>query len=316
MGEAISKWTATVLAGEVQGPAGLRLVPILGPSQHEPGYQLLEDEVLKQVTIGEVSEGGDVPTLRVTNPLDERLFLMDGQELVGAKQNRILNTDVLVPAQSKLEVPVSCVERGRWQYRSRHFQPGGSASFRMRRRKSRRVHESLQRDNRFDADQGAVWEEVDQELSAAATSSDTDALSDVYAARQQELDALRQSFSLPEEAVGLAVFHGAVFQGLDLFDRHATLVYFWRSLVDSYALGWLSNAEQHKHVDEAPHEAHVLDEVLDRIAGATWQHYASPGEGVDHRLEHEAYTGSALSLGRVHGAAHERVPQGRRQRGA
>jgi len=52
--------------------------------------------------------------------------IIDVQELVGAKQNRILNTDVLVPAKSTRDVPVSCVERGRWGYKSRHFTPGGS----------------------------------------------------------------------------------------------------------------------------------------------------------------------------------------------
>lgn len=48
-------------------------------------------------------------------------FLLDGEELVGAKQNRILNLSILVPGQTSLEIPVSCVEQSRWSrlYRSR-----------------------------------------------------------------------------------------------------------------------------------------------------------------------------------------------------
>ena len=60
------------------------------------------------------SESGSVPELVVENPLAERVLLYDGEELVGAKQNRILNVSVLVEAKSTLTIPVSCVEQGRW----------------------------------------------------------------------------------------------------------------------------------------------------------------------------------------------------------
>lgn len=68
----------------------LTVVPILGPSHDTPDYRLLDPQALEKVRIEEVSESGSVPNLRVTNDLNTRLFLMDGQELRGAKQNRIL----------------------------------------------------------------------------------------------------------------------------------------------------------------------------------------------------------------------------------
>ena len=46
---------------------------------------------------------------------------MDGEELLGAKQNRIVNLTILVAANSELTIPVSCVEAGRWRARSRAF---------------------------------------------------------------------------------------------------------------------------------------------------------------------------------------------------
>ena len=42
--------------------------------------------------ITEVSEGGSVPELRVVNKGDARILVLDGEELRGAKQNRVLNT--------------------------------------------------------------------------------------------------------------------------------------------------------------------------------------------------------------------------------
>ena len=64
---------------------------------------------------------GSVPELVVENPLDEHVLLYDGEELIGAKQNRILNLTVLVAAGSRTPIPVSCVEAGRWHRRSASF---------------------------------------------------------------------------------------------------------------------------------------------------------------------------------------------------
>ena len=66
------------------------------------------------------------PNLLVTNQGDSRVLFLEGEELRGAKQNRVLNTSVLVAAHSKTPIPVSCVEQGRWRYRSRQFDSGGS----------------------------------------------------------------------------------------------------------------------------------------------------------------------------------------------
>src|SRR5207249_3998616 len=80
------------------------------------------------VTIGEVSAAGEVPALSVVNDADRPVLLLDGEELVGARQNRILNTTVLVAAQATLRIPVSCVEQGRWSYRGKRFETGDAVS--------------------------------------------------------------------------------------------------------------------------------------------------------------------------------------------
>ena len=72
-----------------------------------------------------MDEAGDVGELAVRNPLDLGVLLYDGEELVGAKQNRILNVSVLLAAGSTTRIPVSCVERGRWSSRGRRFRSAG-----------------------------------------------------------------------------------------------------------------------------------------------------------------------------------------------
>ena len=81
-----------------------------------PDYRTL-DEGLKVggVEITEVSEQGSVPELRVVNRGLHPILIVDGEELIGAKQNRVVNLTILVAPQSKLTIPVSCVEAGRWR---------------------------------------------------------------------------------------------------------------------------------------------------------------------------------------------------------
>lgn len=296
MTAAIASRTACVRADIRPQGRGLRIVPILGPSADQPSYQLLTPDTLPRVRIGEISKGGSVPELVVENDLDQCVFLMDGQELVGAKQNRILNTDVLVAAHSTIVIPVSCVERRRWNYVSPTFAAGKSASHRTRSSKQSRVHNSLKRRGKHDADQLAVWAEVQESLACAGAASPSEALSAAYDQRKTELDNFKRGLEIPSEAVGVAVFHGRRFQGLDLFDRHGTLERFWDTLVDSYAIDWLGeplDPQESASSDPSP-EAQTVREMLNLAAAGEWESFRSPGLGKDYRLSDARLVGSAL----------------------
>ena len=51
----------------------------------------------------------------VVNPTDVAVLLYEGEEVLGAQQNRTFDVSVLVPAGASVRVPVSCVEHGRWE---------------------------------------------------------------------------------------------------------------------------------------------------------------------------------------------------------
>ena len=79
------------------------------PVEYALGVDAINDG---SVVVEEISEAGSVPTLSVTNKASLLVLFLEGEQLVGAKQNRILNTSILVAANSKTTIPVSCVTTG------------------------------------------------------------------------------------------------------------------------------------------------------------------------------------------------------------
>src|SRR5262245_51902255 len=66
-------------------------------------YRVLDDALATgQFHVTEVSDGGVVPRLLVLNETDSPVLLLDGEELVGAKQNRVVNLSLMVAARSKM----------------------------------------------------------------------------------------------------------------------------------------------------------------------------------------------------------------------
>jgi hypothetical protein len=114
-----------VKLGGNQSHLKMTLFPLLASDAGEPDYMILE-EALGQgaVEITEVSHGGSVPDLKLINKSDCKLLVVDGEELVGAKQNRIVNASFLIASQTEITIPVSCVEQGRWAYRSQKCASG------------------------------------------------------------------------------------------------------------------------------------------------------------------------------------------------
>src|SRR6266487_3304682 len=96
----------------------MTMYPIVGGSIGEPDYVVLDDAIrLGSAKVTEISEQGSVPELSVVNDSDQLVFLLEGEELIGAKQNRVLNVSILAAAHVAVKIPVSCVEAGRWTAR-------------------------------------------------------------------------------------------------------------------------------------------------------------------------------------------------------
>ena len=108
--------------GPVWSRDNLAVHPLIAAAAGKRAY-LTMDEALatKSFRVSEVSKSGSVPELKVLNDLSQPVLLLDGEALVGAKQNRVLNLSIMVPAHGEMNIPVSCVEAGRWRHVSDSF---------------------------------------------------------------------------------------------------------------------------------------------------------------------------------------------------
>jgi hypothetical protein len=189
----------------------LHLFPLASGSSREDGLALLAEALGDgSLRVEEMDEGSSVPELRVLNRGSVPVLILEGDELIGAKQNRVVNSSVLVPAGAELILPVSCVERGRWSRNAGSFFSGdGSPHLTLRRLKSRSVHDSLRRTRRHASDQLAVWEEVDRKAYRHDAPSPTDALQDAREHARTRLDAfLTLADRMPQGSRGVVVVLG------------------------------------------------------------------------------------------------------------
>jgi hypothetical protein len=253
------------------------------------------------VAVEEVGEAGSVPTLLVSNQGDTRVLFMEGEELRGAKQNRVLNTSVLVAARSRTTIPVSCVEQGRWHYRTRQFGSSeGHSSSKLRSILKRTVAESAREGRGHHSDQGQVWGEVSRQMSSLGSTSTSSAMSDTFDSHRDRLDEYQRLMTYVDGASGLAVAVGARVVAVDLFDRPETCRKAWSRLLSGTILDALE-------AGSAPAGAAAVDVegLLDAVRKSDWRRTPAVGEGEEFRSEDgQDLHASALLFGGsvVHGS--------------
>ncbi|MCR4403385.1 MAG: hypothetical protein NUW12_11550 [Firmicutes bacterium] len=291
MGFSISSLVDTVKHGTPEQRLNLTLFPLFMECKTAVSYLLLDEALQRRVlVVMEVGEGGLVNAVMVENKSEQAVLILDGEELVGAKQNRMVNATLLVPPKSKIRVPVSCVERGRWQYGARTFEQTGIFGYAtLRRQKAAQVGSSLRQGMAFTADQGAIWEEIDRKQARMHAHSATDAVHDIYVGFEEKLREYVEGLSPTDGQSGVAAFINGRFSCLDLFAPPDTLAKVWPKLIRSYAMEALELAQTKDGRLTAN-----MDQVLDAIKRMECQEYPSVGRGTDIRLRGKGLVGAGL----------------------
>ena len=192
------------------------------------------------VTIGEQPEA-EVPTLLAENHGDALALLVSGQIVEGGLQTRVLNVSVLIDGRTKLPIPVSCVEQGRWGG-GRQFRQGDTfAPRRVRRAKDETVAASVLSSGSKRTNQGRVWDAVASELTRMNVDDDSHRLSaaairfDEDRALAEAVRELRELGPLPGQC-GIVVAHGKRIVSVEVFATPELLAAHWDALVNGILL--------------------------------------------------------------------------------
>ncbi len=282
----------------------LTVFPLFGDKGTASHYLTLDEALAqKHASVTEVSEAGSVPELKFSNSGDQSVFLLDGEELIGAKQNRVLNLSIMVPAGKTIVIPVSCVEAGRWRHRSREFTSSPRTQYADgRARKMAQVSMSMKSSGIRSSDQGAIWRDIDLKSTRMKSHSDTSAMSEMFEQEAGRIEDYVQAFHADEGQVGAIFAIDGRLIGYDLFDSAETLRKLLPKLLRSFALDALdalASGSGERKEQQAPTEREA-QEFFESVSDAGEKSFPGVGEGEDFRLESGKITGAALTVeGRV-----------------
>jgi len=220
-----------------------------------------------------ISERGEatLPTLVVDNRGKVHVLLLAGEILLGGKQNRVVNEDILLPPLSgPVDIGVYCVEQGRWSGSGGTFDARGTfAAPKVRARAAER------------SGQQRVWAEVDQYAARAAAPSPTHGYLALYdkpevQAHQAEVERTIDLHSAPG-ALGAVVFGGDKMGALDLFGDAGLFAREWPKLLRAHAVETYGR-EPGKDPSEGALRARIQD-LLRQAVGASGTTRGNPGVG-------------------------------------
>jgi len=283
-----------VSLGEPTVYGQMAMFPLLDKEESTIDYLTLDESIANGYAyVTEIDEGGSVPELKFLNSSEKRIFLMEGEELVGAKQNRTLNISLLAPAEKEITIPVTCVESGRWAYDSPRFKTSNRAHFsRGRREKMASVSEFMNYSDRPEANQSEVWDEISEKAKRMKSHSRTGAMGDIFEDHGARVSDYVKAFTAVENQSGMLVMVGDDIVGLDLFDNKESLKKLMPKLVRSFALDAIELNTRKKY------QARIEDaeDLLKKSATANTSVHPGVGDGNNLRLQNEEVIGGALSL--------------------
>jgi len=297
MNNTINTYLGSLNIGAQQTHKNLSMYPIICPEGVSLDYLLLDEALAGNVIeIAELNQGGSVPELKVVNKAQKMVLLLDGEELVGAKQNRIINTTILIAANSTTTIPVSCVEQGRWSYRSNTFHSEERVmSHKLRAMKAEHVNLSKKLHSSFCADQSAIWGEINSKAQRMGAMSETGAMASIYEKERPNLQEYAKQFTVQDKQVGAVFLINGKIVGLDSFGKQTTFSKVFKKLVESYALDaidWLE--EEKKTKKKAEGSGNGVSAFFESIRSAHAESSPSVALGSDVRLESDTTIGFAL----------------------
>ena len=294
MTEMIKDYLNQIQIGAEQSYKNLAVFPVLADYVIPFDYLTLDEALSKDlIEVVEIDEGGSVPELRVVNKAVKMVLILDGEELVGAKQNRIVNTTILIPALETVVIPVSCVEQGRWSYDTERFHSEERIMApTMRAMKAQQVNYSVKLSGEFRSDQGAIWDEISKKASRRKAQSDSMAMAEIYRKERPAIKDYLENFAMVDSQIGAIFLINGKVVGMNCFGKPETFGKIFKKIVESYALDAI---DWYDEKAESKRSKTKVTNFLKAAIDAQVEMHPSVGLGTDCRLDSNKCTGFALS---------------------
>jgi hypothetical protein len=283
----------------------LTIYPLVAPGADDLPYELLVDALgAGTLTIAEVGQG-TVPTLAARNAGPTAVLVLDGEQLIGARQNRMTNRSILLPAGSSTEIPVYCMEQGRWHFDSDSMAPApqhSPAKMRRRARETEARHAaaggaapiSMLREA-----QGDVWSDVADTLSALDATSATLSLHAAYAKNAGDVASWLTAFPRADDQVGLLAFVAGAPLGMDLVGAPRLYERLHQRLLRGYVLDALEQERRATEGAVQPPSGEHAQRYLDAVRGSARTAAPSVGIGTYSVLSGAVVGGELVDGGRI-----------------
>lgn len=244
------------------------------------GYRLVDEALADgSLLLGELEGRASVSRMRCENRGGAPVLFVEGEHFAGAKQDRVMNGSALVAGHSRAELPVSCVERGRWSARDPNFRAGeGAAPVGVRRALKLSVTMASLCRAGHTSDQGSIWDAIEHGQRAHGVVSPTACLGDSFRARAPQLARDKPRLAYADGAAGLAATRDGKVVSIDLFDRPSTCARLWPRLVDALVLDAVEPAFVGTQATAGP----VYD-ALEALQAASWRAVRPIGLGDEAR---------------------------------
>jgi hypothetical protein len=276
----------------------LKVFPLIAAGAGDLPWDLMMDALAAgTLTIGEVGQG-TVPALASMNAGDRHVLVLDGEQLIGSRQNRMTNRSILLPAHSKTEIPVFCMEQGRWHFNSEHMQSAPQHSPSKLRRRARDVEARYAaagfaaEPGQLSEEQGVFWHDVSGTLSDLGGDSPTSSLHATYEANARRIAAFVTAFHREDDQIGLLAFVDELVLGMDILGAPRLYAGVHDRLLRGYALDAMTvprRDDAHMHVNDAAAQSY-----LDIVRTASRHDAPTVGAGTYHVLSGAVVGGELL----------------------
>lgn len=262
---------------ERQNYENMTVVPILSDTNTPFDVLDLKEGLKMGLVKIEECDNSNIEQVKLKNNSISPLILLDGEEIAGSLQNRIISQTMIIAPKSEIKIPVNCSEKGRNTYKSEFHYSNYMANSNTRRKK---VY------NKNKLRQNVVWSSIDDLEKDKNTCSKTNALRDSYEKNKYDIDSYLKHFKMENNQIGvICIVENKV--GLEIFNNHSLYEKYNEMLLRSYIID-SSNKEK---INISNKE---LENILDSINDDSFIKKEAVGLGKYYKISNSYGNGHIL----------------------